>query len=103
EAAGEHRRERGTHAVHVARGLPLVRVDDVEALPVPVLHVDLAQTFLVVARDHEACADAGEPARGVQPGLRAGALDDAGPLAAERRLVVQRPGVDGALLASARA
>ena len=41
----------------------LVRVDDVEAAPVPALHVDLARPVLVEARDHEPAAHARQAAR----------------------------------------
>ena len=63
EHTAHHRVNRGAHAVHVDRGVALVRVDHVQPAPVPELHVDLSRPVLMVAGDH-------------QPGRRPEILDE---------------------------
>src|SRR5215212_8958584 len=50
---GLHRNNRFAHRCDIHFRIAFVRVDDVEAAPVPELHVDLSRTILVITRDHE--------------------------------------------------
>ena len=59
----------------IHRGLPLVRIDDVDTLPVPGLHVDGAWAVSVVAGDDQPPAIGGEPGRVVERLLYASGLN----------------------------
>jgi hypothetical protein len=63
EPARLHRLDRAPQAGRVDRRIPLVRVDHVEPVPVPQLHVHAAPAVLVIADDDQAPTHRGQ-ARG---------------------------------------
>jgi hypothetical protein len=77
EAARAHAIERGGHAVDIGVRLALVRVDHVEAAPVPQEHVDLPRPVLVEAGDHEPAAHAAQLRCEIERTLRADQLEHA--------------------------
>src|SRR5207237_6207725 len=87
DAAGDRCLDRVLHAAHVIARIAFVRVDDVDAEPVPALHVDAARTVLVVAGDDEASTLADQIAGDVERPLCADAFDDALGAAAVGQLV----------------
>src|SRR6185312_341296 len=77
EITARHQFHRLLHAAAIHRRLALVRVDDVQAAPVPLLQVDLSRTVLVIAGENQARTYASELGGDVQRLLNPGRLDDA--------------------------
>src|SRR3954468_12346306 len=58
-------------------GVALVCVNDIDAIPVPRLHVHLPQAVLMVSRDTQPAANAGNRRREIERRLVTDTLDDA--------------------------
>src|SRR3954454_8597295 len=65
----------GAYAAHLTLARTLVRVDDIDATPVPGLHVDLAPAVLVIAGDDQPTVFGHERRREIERRLLARGLD----------------------------
>src|SRR4051812_14733524 len=63
-------------ALEIHFGVAFVRVDDVDAAPIPELHVDVPEAVLVIAGDNQTAAHGGEFSGKLERPLVAGDLDD---------------------------
>src|SRR5205814_10280127 len=69
--------DRLAHPANVIARIAFVRVDDVDAEPVPLLHVDAARAVLVITGDDETSALGDDVGGDVERPPRADAFDDA--------------------------